>query len=187
MQTLKKGNPNKTIAAKKKQAIAQAKLDEIAAKENLEFINNLDPRLAKTFLAIEADSYAYRMIWKEYKDKYTFVQDSSGLAREIGRIGKRPIMLEFSWWEVNGHRVLFYSCCSQLVDWKMIEDWLKKYMPHLKHTSDASNAHNVLRECAKEEVLVSQKQIKCYTCMDSKQVEARRIGYDSIMCKCPNC
>lgn len=29
--------------------------------------------------------------------------------------------------------------------------------------------------------------IKCHTCNDSKQVEVRRIGYDSIMGTCPNC
>lgn len=32
-----------------------------------------------------------------------------------------------------------------------------------------------------------ERVIKCYHCMDSKQVEGRRIGYDSIMERCPHC
>lgn len=32
-----------------------------------------------------------------------------------------------------------------------------------------------------------ERVIKCYTCMDSKQVEGSRIGYDSIMSRCPDC
>lgn len=31
------------------------------------------------------------------------------------------------------------------------------------------------------------RKTKCWTCMDTKQVEERRIGYDSIMGPCPDC
>ena len=144
MKTIKKGDPDKTIEAKKLQG-------EKDLERSLEFINGFDKRLAKTFHAIEADSYAFHQIWKEYfydvpkeKRKFNFVQDSSGRGLEVGRINKRPIVLNFRWWIINDRPVLFYGCNSQLVDWKMIEDWLKKYMPHLRHTSDATNAHNVL-------------------------------------------
>ncbi len=141
MQTLKKGN-----SAEKK---IQAEKD---LERNLEYINGIDKRLANTFHTIEADDYAYHMIWRDYKDKYYFVQDYSGFAREIGRINNRPVMLNFKWWIINGHPVLFYGCNSQIADWKMIEDWFKKYMPHVKYTSDATNAHNVLNYCHKIEI-----------------------------------
>ena len=144
MQTLKKGDPDKTVEAKKLQK-------EKDLERSLEFINGFDERLAITFHAIEADSYASHQIWKEWfydvpkeKRKFDFVQDHSGRGLEIGRIDKRPVVMKFNWWIVNGHPILFYGCDSQVCDWKMIEDWLKKYMPHLKHTSDATNAHNVL-------------------------------------------
>lgn len=184
MQTLKKGNSE----AKKFQA-------EKDFEKNLEYINGIDKRLANTFHTIEADDYAFHMIWKEYfydvhesARKYEFVQDHSGFARQIGIINKKPVMLNFRWWIVNGHPVLFYGCNSQVVDWEMIEDWLKKYMPHVKYTSDAANAHNVFSECKKIEPKQKEvPRIKCYTCMDSKQVEERRIGYDSIMGPCTNC
>lgn len=180
MKTLKKGNSEE----KKNQA-----------ERNLEYINEIDKRLANTFHAIEADDYASRMIWKEYfydvlplERKYEFIQDHSGFAREIGRVGDRPVMLGFRWWIVNGHPVLFYYCNSQIVDWKMIGDWLKKYMPHIKYTSDAENANNVLSECKKAEPKQKDLRIiRCYVCMDSKQVEERRIGYDSIMGPCTYC
>lgn len=187
MRTLKKGDPDKTIAAKKEHA-------EKKAARALEYINGIDKRLAESFYAVEADSYAYHMIWKEYfydvtkeKRKYDFVQDNSGIGHTIGMINKRPVVLQFNWWIINGHRILFYSVCSQIVDWKMVEEWLKKNMLHLKETSDATNVHNVLRHCEKPEPKKVERIIKCYTCNDSKQVEVNRIGYDSIMGHCPNC
>jgi hypothetical protein len=144
MQTLKKGDPDKTVEAKKLQ-------QEKELQESLKHINQIDKRLAETFYAIEADSYAYHQIWKEYfysvpkeERKFNFVQDPSGRGITIGMIDKRPVVLNLNWWIVNDHPILFYCCTSQVCDWKMIEDWLKKYMPHLKQTSDASNAHNVL-------------------------------------------
>jgi len=187
MRTLKKGDQDKTVAAKKEQ-------EEKNAARTLEYINGIDKRLAESFYAIEADSYAYHMIWKQYfydvapeKRQYDFVQDNSGLGHEIGKIGKRSVVLEFKWWIINGHRVLFYNVMSQVADWKMVEEWLKKNMPHLKYTSDATNAHNVLRYCEKPKPEKVERIIKCYTCMDSKQVEGHRIGFDSIMTSCPNC
>lgn len=187
MRTIKKGDPNKTIEQK------QSKREK-ELKENLAYINEIDSRLVNTFYAIEADSYACHMIWAEYffnipkdKRKFEFVQEPVGISFEIGRIEKRPIMLSFRWYTINGHLVLFYDCTSQLADWKMVNEWLNKYMPHIKEKSDAMNAHNVLRYCEKKPESVPPIVIKCYTCMDSKQVEVRRIGYDSIMGKCPNC
>ena len=149
MQTIKKGDPNKTVEAKKLQK-------EKELEESLKHINQIDKRLAETFYAIEADSYAYHQIWKEYfysvppeKRKFDFVQDYSGIGVTIGPMrshngSQMPIVLQFNWWIINGHRVLFYHASSQVVDWGLIEKWLKKYMPHLKRTSDATNAHNVL-------------------------------------------
>lgn len=144
MQTLKKGNQNLTIEAKKFQK-------EKDFQDSMNYINQLDKRLSETFHLIEADSFASHQIWKEWfydvpeKDrKFIFVQDHSGRGFEIGRLDKRPVVLSFSWFIVNGHRVGFYCCDSQVSDWDMIEKWIKKYMPHVKHQSNATNAHNVL-------------------------------------------
>lgn len=187
MITLKKGDPDKTVAAKQEQSEKQA-------ARALEYINGIDKRLAESFYAIEADSYAYHMIWKQYfydiapeKRQYDFVQDNSGLGHEIGKIGGKSVVLQFNWWIINGHRVLFYHVMSQVADWEMVEKWLKKNMAHLKYKTDASNAFNVLRHCEKSEPKKVERIIKCYTCMDSKQTEHHRIGYDSIMGRCPNC
>lgn len=180
MRTLKKGDPKKTVAAKKART-------ENELKENLDVINSIDQRLAKTFFAIEADSYASHMLWKENKEKYKFVQDQRGLMYTIGHFNKKPIVLECFWYYVNSHPVMFYNCCSQVVHHGMVDEWFSKYMPHIKHKDNAENAHNVLGYCVEEKAEPPKRIIKCYTCMDSKQVEVRRIGYDSIMGTCPNC
>src|SRR3990167_7612178 len=120
MQTLKKGNPNLTIEAKKLKK-------EKDFQESMEHINQIDKRLSESFYAIEADSFASHQIWKQWfydvpkeKREYEFIQDHSGKAIEIGRLDKRPVVLDFSWFIINGHRVLFYYCSSQVCDWEMI-------------------------------------------------------------------
>lgn len=160
MRTIKKGDPNKTIEQKRIKS-------EKELEENIAHINQIDKRLANTFYAIEADSYACHMIWAKYfhdvpkaERKFIVIQDSHLISFEIGRIGKRPIILSLRWYTVNDHLVLFYDCTSQLADWKMVEDWMKKYMPHIKEKSDAMNAYNVLRYCEKKPEPIVKRVIK---------------------------
>ena len=47
-----------------------------------------------------------------------------GISIEIGTLKKRPICIQFTFAKINGHKVAFYEGSSQLVDYKMIEDWL---------------------------------------------------------------
>lgn len=47
-----------------------------------------------------------------------------GISIEIGDLDDRPICVQFGFAHINGHKVAFYEGSSQLVDHKMIEDWL---------------------------------------------------------------
>ena len=57
--------------------------------------------------------------------------------------------------------------------------------------SDIVNSIAMKRKLITEKSEALQKQrmskIKCFHCMDSKQVESHTIGYDSIMKDCPYC
>jgi len=104
---------------------------------------DIDPRFAKTMFVVEADGYAMNGLWKEFsiegkqfgsrgqyeKDftRLNWIQDNPGKLYEIGTCDDRPVCVSFFWNRLNGHYVLFYSGSSQVVDHKMIEDWLYKY------------------------------------------------------------
>jgi len=47
-----------------------------------------------------------------------------GISLQIGTLDDRPICIQFTFVRINGHKIAFYEGSSQLVDHKMIEDWL---------------------------------------------------------------
>ncbi len=53
---------------------------------------------------------------------------SRGFSRKIGTVAKRPICIEGRYAILNGKRVMFYDGTSQLVDWKMIDQWMENYL-----------------------------------------------------------
>lgn len=68
---------------------------------------------------------------------------------EIGVFHGRPINITVIWTRINGHLVGFYDPCSELVDYKMIEEWLdQNFCPPREHNVvnrvDASNFRNCL-------------------------------------------
>lgn len=111
----------------------------------------LDPRFSMTEYAVEADSFSYQALWEKFSTEtihktpmsvVRWEEDSLGHMTTIGWFNKRPININFRWATLNGHSILFYDACSQLVDYKMVEDWLDKYTKFRR--CDANNFHNVL-------------------------------------------
>ena len=66
----------------------------------------------------------------------------------IGHLQNRPIVVSISWHRINGQVVMFYEATSKLVDWAMIESWLTKQFPHIKHKYDAANFRHCLSHIA---------------------------------------
>jgi hypothetical protein len=121
----------------------------------------LDPRFSKTEFAVEGDSFVYHALWGKYSTETLYKtpmsvvrweEDCMGTVTQIGyldtigevggRMRGRPININFRWAKLNGHSIMFYDPCSQLVDYKMVEDWLDKYTKFRR--CDANNFHNVL-------------------------------------------
>lgn len=84
---------------------------------------------------VEASSYERLTFWKDHFHAphkgmpviRTWEQESRGQMVYLGKIDKRPMYVQI-WWDVlNGKRIIFYEGCSQVVDHKMIEDWLKHF------------------------------------------------------------
>jgi hypothetical protein len=115
----------------------------------------MDPRFALTEYVVEANSFEKFALWKEHSNSHEWKQDAFGLMIQIGEIGgrlqeKRPICISCYWSCINGMNVLFYYACSQLVDYRMVEEWFKKncypYEAKSKRAAkcDADNFHSCL-------------------------------------------
>lgn len=78
-------------------------------------------------------------------------KQGSGFSIVIGYLDKRPINVSFMIHEINDNKVCFYHGCSELVDHKMIKDWLisRFQLTHDNYGrwnhSDANNFHNCIQ------------------------------------------
>jgi hypothetical protein len=64
-----------------------------------------------------------------------------GHSIQIGTLDKRPICVSVGYVYLNGKLVVFYDGISQLVDWKMIDDWIGKNAVGIGHCNAANFNH----------------------------------------------
>ena len=103
---------------------------------------------------MEATNNEQFMFWQLYHHYKvcpgvtSWVQVSQGKCPIIGYIDDRPISITVFYAIINKAKVAFYEGTSQLVDHKMIEDWLelhfKKNSDGRGNKSNASNFHHCL-------------------------------------------
>lgn len=91
----------------------------------------ISERLEKCEFLIEATRTEEHFLWKECVQEFKWCSDKQweqghGNVVRVGEIGDRPVNLTLTWNKIKGIPVCFYDCCSQVVDWKMIEEWLDK-------------------------------------------------------------
>jgi len=91
------------------------------------------------------------------KQGYTVEQVSSGFMVQIGSYFGTPICVSFSWYIINDVWIGFYEVTSNVANHKMVETWIKKYIPHIpeKAKYDMMNIHNVLRGAGIERTIES--------------------------------
>ncbi len=75
-------------------------------------------------------SYESLGIYQELTEKgYKYVQDMGGPLLTIGYIDNRPICIAPLIHEIGGAKVLHLEATSELVDWKLIDKWIKEHTP----------------------------------------------------------
>jgi len=96
-----------------------------------------EPRFAKTQFVVEAASYEKHVLWSQHSHqgslnssigklpKFEWVQDHQGRMIKVGELGGRPVIVTFFWFTIDGVLVAFWEATSQVVDHKMIEEWLE--------------------------------------------------------------
>lgn len=125
-----------------------------------------DKRFDETFFCVEATSYEAQQIWREFNQERGIPwKQGSGVGIHIGELdivgqGKMPVVLSLMWNTIRGKLICFHEAVSQVVDHKMIEDWLQKNIIKDKTwagdrpiTCDAMNAFHMLEAIQDSQVI----------------------------------
>lgn len=90
-------------------------------------------------------------LYKDYKEtKMTYKQDMGGYMHTIGHINDRPICITPLVHVIDGVNVLYVEATSGLVDWEMIEDWVKARVPEgTQICNDPCNAISYIRTASR--------------------------------------
>lgn len=109
---------------------------------------------------VEANSFEKHSLWKENhyladdaRHKREWKDNNSGYGITIGCVDDRPVHLSLRIATIDGQKILFYYATSQVVDHKMIREWLEVNLPDTAkgnypggyNNTDATNFHNVFR------------------------------------------
>lgn len=129
-----------------------------------------DERFKYTMFVVEANSYEAQALWYVWHDSprfkqppVTWEQVNPGFLSTIGQIGDKPVCIDMFWNLVNGVPVLFYHPTSKMVDWDMIEEWLKNNCNprydnnHRRAHTDAQNFHHMVHATKELQELLRKK------------------------------
>lgn len=100
---------------------------------------------------VEADYYTLHSLWNAYHNAPLYgrridswKEESAGHGITIGKMDRRPVCIVLWWAILNGHRVMFWEATSQVVDYKMVQDWFRHFKTRDMVSCDANNFHRVL-------------------------------------------
>ena len=100
---------------------------------------------------VEATTFEDFCLWQQWHEKVEWVQNRSGTGVTVGRLADMPVFISLTTAVVNKKKVLFIDPTSQVVDWRLIEDWLQASMPNCTgrledkvRVHQAQNFHNVV-------------------------------------------
>lgn len=89
---------------------------------------------------VEATSYEQLTLWREYQWND---RSEGGPLITVGHLAKMPVCITLMKANVKGHTVAFMDITSQVVDHRLIDEWLSKHMPKEARRVNAMNFHNV--------------------------------------------
>lgn len=134
------------------------KLWEEWAKESMTNIEAFDDDVMNIFKKeLGADSLLFgqladlnHKVKNNQQPRVNWEQIRSGFAIRIGEINGLPVNVEFSFAIIEGKKICFYNAISQMVNYKMVEDWLIERFQLTNdgycrwNRVDAQNFHNCI-------------------------------------------
>lgn len=100
---------------------------------------------------VEANSFEIMCLWQRWQELgKSWVSTGHGYLATVGHVGDMPVCISILTATVDGEKILFIDPTSQVVDYRMVEDWLKTHVvtalrdDGYLNRSDAMNFSNVL-------------------------------------------
>jgi hypothetical protein len=92
---------------------------------------------------VEANSYERLCLWQEAQGRKTPWRKRSVVLHEtVGHLSDMPVCLTLVTAEIDRHKILFIDPVSQVIDYRLIDNWLADMLPGVRKV-DAMNFHNV--------------------------------------------
>ncbi len=96
-------------------------------------------RLAETKFIVDATSHEVQMLWERHSDesnmkmsynghempRFKWEQLNPGVSQNVGRFADMPVCISLFWYRIDGIMVMFCEPTSQVVDHRLIDEWLK--------------------------------------------------------------
>ena len=111
-------------------------------------------KIKQTEYLVEATSNEVLDIWRTYCDtsfhphegmkKYSWEQMNPGWAPTIGQLDGRPVRISMFWNRLDGHMIGFWEATSQVVDYRMIDEWFARTFQGVPTVNECMNFSNVL-------------------------------------------
>lgn len=109
------------------------------------------------FGLVEATDFERHMLWADNGGmgtaKLEWVENLSGLLEVVGHLDDMPVCISLMKATVDGKLLLFWHPTSQVVDHRIIDDWMEKNIPQSArrsggsiHRTDPMNFHNIFRK-----------------------------------------
>lgn len=117
--------------------------------------DEFNERAKATKYVVRATCFEQHMLWSDWSDQsmnplskercQKWQQMNTGCMVTVGYIADRPICICLSWNKIDGEMVMFVDPTSELVDHKMIDEWLRKHCNPMvdgrRAIVDATNYH----------------------------------------------
>lgn len=100
---------------------------------------------------VEANSFESMCLWQRWQEMgKSWVSTGHGYLATVGHLGDMPVCISILTATVDGEKILFIDPTSQVVDYRMVEEWLKTHVvtalrdDGYLNRADAMNFSNVL-------------------------------------------
>lgn len=83
---------------------------------------------------VESTSFESMCLWEKWHQQrgHTWVASTSGPLITVGYLDGKPVGIAPLVHEVNGKKIMFVEPTSLVVDWGMIDDWLRENVPNAR-------------------------------------------------------
>ncbi len=100
---------------------------------------------------LTANSFEISQLWSKYSKIVKWESSNGGPGITIGEIEGRNVWVAVYPFKINGETIIQLDCTSQLVDYKMLDDWIADHFPLIGSKSldasvDANNFHRVVNK-----------------------------------------